>query len=155
MSTARHAAFTDFFDAQWSDVLGYVTSLCGDRLVAEELAQEALSRVFARWPLLRDPRPYCFRIATNLVRDHARRSMRETPEADLRRAARSLGLDPHLLDVVQRLPQRHAEVVLLHYYVDLPLLEVARVLRRPKGTVARQLSEARASLAMTLGGSDA
>ncbi len=150
-----HASFTQFFDEQWPDVLGYVTSLCGDRVLAEELSQEALTRVFVRWGLLREPRPYCFRIATNLVRDHAKRQRRETTAPDLRVVAQELGVDPHLLDVVQRLPKRQAEVVLLHYFVDLPLAEVAHIVRRPKGTVGRQLSEARAALAIALGGTSA
>jgi DNA-directed RNA polymerase specialized sigma24 family protein len=31
----------------------------------------------------------------------------------------------------------------LHYYADLPTAEVARLLRRPPGTIRRRLTEAR------------
>jgi RNA polymerase sigma-70 factor (ECF subfamily) len=41
--------------------------------------------------------------------------------------------------------------VLLHYWADLPVAEVARLVRRPQGTVKRRLHEARAQLAVTLG----
>jgi RNA polymerase sigma-70 factor, ECF subfamily len=144
--------FDAFFEDQWPDVLGYCCSLVGDRLLGEELAQEAFVRVYARFPVLREPRPYTFRVATNLARDSAARARREEPEAELRAVARHVGVDPHLLDVVHRLPRRLAEVVLLHYYADLPVDEVASVLRRPRGTVGRQLTEARAALAVALEG---
>jgi RNA polymerase sigma-70 factor (ECF subfamily) len=51
---------------------------------------------------------------------------------------------------VGRLPDRLRDVVLLHYYADLPVGEVATAVRRPPGTVKRQLSEARAVLAQDL-----
>ena len=62
-----------------------------------------------------------------------------------------VGSQHHLLDAVRRLPPRLSVVVLLHYYADLSVDEVARTLRRPAGSVKRQLSEARAVLAHTLG----
>lgn len=144
------AGFSAFYVAQWSDVLGYVYSLCSDRYLAEELTQEAMSRLYSRWPV-REARPYCFRIATNLARDHSAASRRTAP-AELTPVARDIGIDPDLLDAVRRLPPRQTEVVLLHYYADLPLRDIALTLRRPLGTVKRQLHEARASLALVLGG---
>jgi DNA-directed RNA polymerase specialized sigma24 family protein len=142
--------FSDFFNEQWSDVVGYCSSLVGDRLLGEELAQEAFTRLYVRFGVLREPRPYCFRIATNLVRDHAKRAGREQVTADVSPLGASLGVDPHLLDAVHRLPRRQTEVVLLHYFADLSVDEVAEVLRRPRGTVGRQLAEARAALSAAL-----
>ncbi len=51
---------------------------------------------------------------------------------------------------MERLPGHLRDVVLLHYYADLPVEEVARALRRPVGTVKRRLSDARGILAVTL-----
>ena len=53
-------------------------------------------------------------------------------------------------DVVRRLPDRVREPVVLHYYADLSVEAVAIALRRPVGTVKRQLSEARELLAQML-----
>lgn len=146
-----HTAFSAFFTQHWSDVAGYCASLIGDRGVAEDLTQEAFARVYARFPVLREPRAYCFRIVTNLARDHLKRSRREVSDADVVMAARSVGIDPHLLDAVHRLRPQLREVVLLHYFADLPIAEVADVLRRPPGTIGRQLHEARSELATALG----
>ena len=62
--------------------------------------------------------------------------------------------DPWLQDLVQRLPVRLREVVLLHYYADLPIEQVAAAVHRPVGTVKRRLHEARAALATAVTASE-
>ena len=52
---------------------------------------------------------------------------------------------------LRRLPQRHREVLVLHYVAELPLDEVARQLRLPLGTVKSRLNRARRALAEQLG----
>jgi RNA polymerase sigma-70 factor (ECF subfamily) len=117
-------AFARFYTEVFGDLAGYGWSLTGDAHVGDELAQEALTRVYARWAILRDPR---------LVDD------RTVPAPDAT-----------TLDAVRRLSAPLRDVVLLHYYADLPIHEVARVLRRPVGTVKRRLFDARAALAAAL-----
>lgn len=142
--------FDRFYADVYGPLAGYALSLVGDRVVAEDLAQEALVRLYARWGLVREARPYVFRTVTNLARDRWRRQQSErralpdllddaTPAADL-----------SVLDAVGRLPAGLRTVVLLHYYADLPLAEVARAVRRPVGTVKRRLHDARALLAASL-----
>lgn len=148
--------FGVFYGEQWSDVAGFCTALVGSATVGEDLAQEAFTRLCARWRLVSEPRPYIFRIAKNLAARHHRHAaiemlVDETPDM----ATSPAGVDPVLLQAVRSLPQRLAVVVLLHYYADLPLAEVASVLRRPLGSVKRQLNEARTALSETLGADNA
>jgi RNA polymerase sigma-70 factor (ECF subfamily) len=56
---------------------------------------------------------------------------------------------------VRTLPERLRDVVLLHYFADLTVEDVATAVNRPAGSVKRQLSEARAALATALATSDA
>lgn len=139
-------SFEDFFDAVWPDLVGFCSQATGDASLAEELSQEALTRVFVRYPLLREPRPYVFKVAANLVR----RSWRQRPVEETREAT-TTAPDVSTLDAVRRLPAPLREVVLLHYWADLPVADVARLVHRPQGTVKRRLHEARARLATTLG----
>jgi len=148
--------FGVFYAEQWSDVAGFCTALVGSVTVGEDLAQEAFTRLCARWRLVSEPRPYVFRIAKNLASRHHRQTAHEllvdeTPET----ATNPAGVDPLVLQAVRSLPQRLSVVVLLHYYADLPLAEVASVLRRPLGSVKRQLHEARTALSETLGADNA
>jgi RNA polymerase sigma-70 factor (ECF subfamily) len=146
-SRADDEAFTRFFTAEFGALAAYCTRLLPTG-PAEDAAQEALVRVWTHWRTVRDPRAYTFLVATNLARrqwrsdskervlnarfDDDERSRRERPDADA-----------NLRDLVNRLPVRLRTPTLLHYYADLPTAEVARLLRRPPGTIRRRLSEAR------------
>lgn len=149
--TALSADFSAFYRDTFGGLAGYAWSLTRDPHAADELAQEALTRVYARWGLLREPRPYAYRVVTNLARDRWRAEQRERRDwADAEQVLTTGPPDDSTLDAVRRLPTPLRDVVVLHYYADLPLAEIARVLRRPLGTVKRRLFEARAALANAL-----
>ena len=143
--------FDGFYAACWPDVAAYCTGLVRRPDVAADLAQEAFTRLYMRWWLVREPRPYVFRVAGNLARRHLKNATVEVGLEHVHEMAETRG-NPDLLDAVNRLPHRVRTVVLLHYYVDLPIHEVAAILGRPPGTVKRQLHEARALLGASLGG---
>jgi RNA polymerase sigma-70 factor (ECF subfamily) len=149
--TRVSADFAEFYRSTFGDLAGYGWSLTRDPHVGDELAQEALTRVYARWPFSRDARPYAYRIVTNLARDRWRAQQRERNALpDLVAQESVTAPDDTTLDAVRRLAAPLREVVLLHYYADLPVEEVARVVRRPAGTVKRRLFDARAALAVAL-----
>ncbi len=144
--------FAEFYEQNWPDLSSYCRSFYGLAYAADDVAQEAFTRVYARYPLLREPRPYLFRTARNLLTEAARARRRDA--ALLASVAPPPVLPPAdagVLDAVHRLPAPLRDVVLLHYYADLPVEEVARALRRPAGTVKRRLHEARQRLAADLG----
>lgn len=153
VTVSERESFQDLYLAEFKHLSGYCAMLVGDEQHGWEMAQEAFTRLFARWLKVRDPQAYVFLIATNLVRDHWRRRDRE------RSAMRSVRIvtptsappvDGWLRDVVERLPAQLRDVVLLHYYADLPIGQVAQVMRRPEGSVKRQLHEARQLLLAAL-----
>ena len=148
--TAVAEGFEELYVAHFGPLSGYVLSLVGDTGVAVDVAQEAFTRLLSRWRGVRDPRDWVFFVATNLARDHWRSTARDRTlmQASARVAVVAAGPhDPWLADLVARLPVGLREVVLLHYYADLPLEEVARLTHRPLGTVKRRLHEARRALA--------
>jgi RNA polymerase sigma-70 factor (ECF subfamily) len=153
-AATRVPSFEDFYTATFRDLSRYAWRLTRDDGLGDELAQEALTRVCARWPLMRDARPYAFRVVTNLARDHWRREVLDrAAQRELARPETTPGpdaADGAVLDAVRRLSPPLRDAVALHYYADLPVDEVARVLRRPVGTVKRRLFDARAQLAQTL-----
>jgi RNA polymerase sigma-70 factor (ECF subfamily) len=149
--TDARLEFADFFDEMWPDLVAFCRTLTGNPHAAEEMTQETLTRVYARYPLLREPRPYAYRIAANLVRrawKDAQRIEVVDPVALPDRA--SVGAAGETIDAVRRLPPRLRDVVLLHYYADQPVDVVAGLLHRPVGTVKRRLHEARRLLAVAL-----
>lgn len=153
--TSREEGFRDLYRAEYAGLAGYCTALTGDVQLARDITQEAFARLFARWVGVREPKAYVYYVATNLARRHWRRSKREREiydEIGHRPAADAPVHDPWLRDLVERLPERLREAVLLHYYADLPVTEVAVLTKRPVGTVKRRLHEARQLLAEALEG---
>jgi RNA polymerase sigma-70 factor (sigma-E family) len=126
--------------------------LCGDEAQADDLVQEALVRAFTR--PLRALRPgaaeaYVRAIMVNLFIDGARRRSRWSRVAPLLRPA---GMTPDpadqvsdrdaMLTALRSLSPRQRACVVLRYYEDLPVAEVAAVLGVGEGTVKRYLHEA-------------
>ena len=152
---ARAEEFRRLYAAEYPGVASYCWQLLRDRDLADEIAQEAFTRLLTKWVGVREPRHYVYRIATNLIRDAWSSKLRQRELASaLESAAASPGSAPPdlaaglaLRAAVQGLPVRLRPVVLMHYYADLPIAEVAAALGRPEGTVKRQLNEARALLA--------
>ncbi len=151
------AEFRACYDRYFTEIAAYGYRLTHDTELARDLAQEAFTRLFGRWIAVRHPRPYLYLVVTNLARDSWRTSARERQARES--LERDQGLHPavpatdlSVSDAVERLPAAQRDVVLLYYYGDLPVAEVARVVRRPEGTVKRLLAEARDRLAEALGG---
>jgi RNA polymerase sigma-70 factor (ECF subfamily) len=149
-------AAEELFNACYPRLAGWVRRLVDDDETAHEIASEAFTRLLARWSGLENPQSYLYMIATNLVRDHWRKSGRE------RRAIRTLTaaapLDPAYhpaqdVDVralIEALPPRLRSAFLLHYYGGFGVREVAAMLGRPEGTVKADLHHARARLKAAL-----
>ncbi len=134
--------------------------LCSNEAQADDLVQEALVRAFTR--PLRAPRlvaaeAYVRTIMVNLFIDGARRNSRWRRLAPLLRPA-DVAPDPAdevsdrdaMLTALRSLSPRQRACVVLRYYEDLPVAQVAAVLGVGEGTVKRYLSEAMSQVAVRL-----
>jgi RNA polymerase sigma-70 factor, ECF subfamily len=156
LRTVDRDAAEDLFNACYPRLAGWVRRLVDDDDTAHEIASEAFTRLLARWSGLDNPQSYLYMIATNLVRDHWRKSGRE------RRAIRSLtaaapadpachpAQDVDVRALIEALPARLRSAFLLHYYAGFGVREVAVMLGRPEGTVKADLYHARARLKAAL-----
>jgi RNA polymerase sigma-70 factor, ECF subfamily len=156
LRTVDRQAAEDLFNASYPRLAGWVRKLVDDDETAHEIASEAFTRLLARFSGLDNPQSYLYMIATNLVRDHWRKSGRE------RRAIRALSAaapadpayhpaqDVDVRALIQGLPDRLRTEFLLHYYGGFGVREVAAMLRMPEGTVKADLHHARARLKAAL-----
>lgn len=70
--------FDGLFRRLYPSLLRYLHRLTGDADVAEDIAQDAFIRLIRQSLPEEDVRPWLFTVATNLVRDRARKSERQT-----------------------------------------------------------------------------
>jgi RNA polymerase sigma-70 factor (sigma-E family) len=169
MDWGRHTALERDFDrfaAEVSDPLlrtGHL--MTGDASDAEDLVQETLLRVARRWKRVRvmdRPAAYARRVLVNLVLHDAGRRSRQRAElwpaggaaedAD-ESAARALREVDDLAEfrwALAQLPARQRAVLVLRYWADLPVAEVADMLGCSEGTVTSTASRAAARLAEIL-----
>lgn len=153
----EHARFVEhLFERYRRPLLRYVSGLLGWRADAEDVLQEAYTRLLGVQALDRTParaRAYLFKIATNLVRDRFRRPEPTTSEAALADAAADRSESPdgivdfeQGLDAVRRalleLKPRCREVFLLRTAEGLGYDEIAARLRTSKRTVEREMKHA-------------
>ncbi|HWW93955.1 MAG TPA: RNA polymerase sigma factor [Vicinamibacteria bacterium] len=130
---------------------------------AEEVAQEAFTRAYRRFSLLRDRerfRAWLARIAWRLALDRQRadrrRARRELaaavplPEPSVEEVAVRAEFEAHLWGAVQELPEKLRVVVILCAMEEHGVGEAARLLRLPEGTVKSRLHLARRALAEKL-----
>ena len=138
--------------ALWTEhygrIVGWCAALTGDVDMAHDVASEAFVRLLSRLRSVRRPVAFLYVVALNDVRDRWRRSARDARLVDRLGSTRPREptTDGWLGELVAELPDKLRDVVLLHYYADLTIDDVAAQLHRPVGTVKRQLAEGRARL---------
>jgi RNA polymerase sigma-70 factor, ECF subfamily len=150
-------AVEELFNACYPRLAGWVRRLVDDDETAREIASEAFTRLLSRWTGLDNPQSYLYMIATNLIRDHWRKTGRERNAIKVMTAAGSAdpayhpAQDVDVRALIQALPERLRSPFLLHYYGGFGLKEVAVMLGRPEGTIKADLFNARARLKAALG----
>ncbi|MGH2943511.1 MAG: RNA polymerase sigma factor, partial [Solirubrobacteraceae bacterium] len=138
-----------------------------ERISAEDVVQEALVRA---WQMseggvcIRSLEGWMNTAATNLARSHWRTLQAEDRTLERIATDRShvgwatLGhFSPvcfagPVRDAVRNLPRRQREVVVLHYYGDMALRDIAALLGLSEGAVKSALHDARGQLRRSLGG---
>ena len=146
---SRDAVARQLWDLHYAQLAGWCAALVGDRDAAHDIASEAFTRLLAKWVGVRDPRGFLYVTATNLARDRWRREQRDRrlyARLEMVTPTSAPASDPWLRDLVERLPDRMRAPVLLHYYADMSIADVATALHRPQGTIKRTLSDARSRL---------
>ncbi len=122
-------------------LVGMLGLYCGDRDVAEDLAQEALIRLCRDWRKVRKldaPERWLHRVAINLAHSHYRRKGIERRALSLLRSRPRLESQPdaHIetLALLGNLPHRQKAALVLHYYLDMTVPDVAEIMEIPEGT---------------------
>lgn len=154
---AASTLFHRYWLLAWRSAYGVI----GDQALAEDAAQGAVERAFGALDRFDESRPFgpwLKRIAVNLAIDHLRHSRRAALDDDFATfRAWTLGdaADEDMemwavAEAVAGLGMTKRMVIVLRYWLDLPLEEIAGMLGLPIGTVASRLNRAVAELRSAL-----
>jgi RNA polymerase sigma-70 factor (ECF subfamily) len=132
-----------------------------DSELARDAVQDSMVRAWRDLPGLRDPdrfQPWLHRLTVNACLDVARRRRRRSVEVELTPIVMpSVGdataefADRELIDdALRRLEPEFRAVIVLHYFLGMPLQDVAVSLRIPVGTVKSRLHRSLRSMRVTL-----
>ncbi len=130
----------------------FLTSLCADVALADDIAQEALVRAYVMSGRFSGNfKAWLFRIAYNCFIDNLRRVPPPALDMDspaVRHIAGGEETDAafrheDLKRALARIPEKERTAIVLHYFEDLPVKEVASVMGIQAGTVKYYLSVGR------------
>lgn len=145
-------SFADFFSDGYPRLVRAVLPATLDLGVAEEISQEAMTRIFARWSRVKQldsPIGYAYVVAINVNRRRSRRLWTPlardladpTPDPAWQVASRD-----QLLTALAALSQGERDALLLVSFLGLNAEEAGRALRIKPTSVRSRLHRARTSL---------
>jgi RNA polymerase sigma-70 factor (ECF subfamily) len=168
-AATRPATFADAVREHQDEVFGVALRMTGDRDAALDVTSATFLnalRAFHRYDSTRPIRHWLLRIATNESITYLRKRGRElrrrvdvehasaiadttaTPDAEsVAREDRA-----RIREAVSRLPELYRVVIVLRYFNELSVDEIAQVTGRPASTIGVQLLRGRALLRGALGG---
>ena len=157
MDRRQTRAFEQFAAESGAELLRIATLLSPDAHTAEDVYQETLQRLAARWSRVHNPKAFCRRVMHNILVDWSRAAARRPRELrlvesgeriDPRWADRhdSVELWPSLRAALDSLTVQQRTVLVLRYFDDRSEAEVASLLGISVGTVKSTSSRATARL---------
>ena len=153
----RSREFDDFCATEYPRLVGAVGLFCGDRHVAEEVAQEALLRAFLRWSAVSGmdyPSAWVQRVAFNLATSHFRRvamrRRRDPPVVLVEHHDPDSTSAMAVREALQALRPRARMAVVLRYYLDYSVAQTAATMNLRENTVKTLVRRGLAEMAPLL-----
>jgi RNA polymerase sigma-70 factor (sigma-E family) len=154
------ATVTELFRDHHLELVRLALVMVGDLATAEDVVQDAFERLHRGWRGLRQPASGLAYVRSSVLngcrsvhrraavaRKHAPR-LAEPGGPDLASAAENRG---ELVAALRGLPRRQREVLVLRYYADLDVAEIADTLRIAPSSVRAAVARGLAALARVLG----
>jgi RNA polymerase sigma factor (sigma-70 family) len=156
---AELPSFEGFFEAEYTHLCEALYLLTGDPFEAEEVAQEAMTRVLERWDRIRSmdsPTGYLYRTAMNLDRHRVRRiavrARRVFGSEPFQDHSSTVGDQQDVRRALAKISAREREALVLVDWLQMNAEEAGKVLGIKASSVRVRLHRGRASLREHLGG---
>ena len=160
MARRDDAEFTEFVRARSGALLRTAYLILGDHALAQDLVQEALTKVYVAWPRIQKREgveAYARVVVVNTAISWKRRKgwRGERPVDELPEQRTPVADEPDvrlaIWRTLQDLPARQRATLVLRFYEDLSTAETAQVMGCAEGTVKSQVSQGIERLRTVLG----
>jgi len=160
---AAVAAMTDLFREHHLELVRLALVMVGDLATAEDVVQDAFERLHRGWHGLRQPSSSLAYVRASVLNGcrsaHRRAAVARKHAPQLAEPAGRGGPDAAsaaddrgaLAGALRELPRRQREVLVLRYYLDLDVAEIAGTLRIAPSSVRAANTRGLAALARALG----
>jgi len=157
---------TELIEQYGDDVYRVAFAILKSKELAEDIFQETFLRVCRSYSSYRgesSEKTWIISIAVNLCRDYMRSAWKKrvvvtdefaaySSESHTENLIEKRSEREELMKAIMNLPDKFREVVILYYYQELSIEDIARALRIPQGTVKSRLFKARNLLYGMMGG---
>lgn len=149
--------FEQLYEQYADDVLRMAYFYLADKQKAEDVCQDVFVKLYTRGETIEEgkEKAWLLRVTVNCCRDLWRsawlkRVVLGAPSLEIMPAQED-GVEQReekaeLMRAVHKLPAVFREVILLYYYQDMGIAEIAQMLKLPEGTISSRLSRARKKL---------
>ena len=155
VSRELDASYAAFFRDEYAQVVRTVYLIHRDEARAEDVAQEAFIQLLANWSKVsgyEQPGAWVRRVAIRLALRGVRRDrLWAIVRERIGPPRQETGADLDLADAVTNLPGKQRAAIVLFYYEDRPVAEVASILGCSQATARVHLHRGRRRLAQILG----
>jgi RNA polymerase sigma-70 factor (ECF subfamily) len=151
-------SFDDAFAALFHHAYSVADRILGSQSDAEDVAIEALARAHLNWRRIAEqPYGWLTRVSANLAIDELRRRRRRPVPGTAEPVSNADSPEERidLQRILETLPRRQRQVLLMHYFDDMTHDAIAAGLQTTTGTVKQHHSRGLAALRRTLGSSRA
>ncbi len=146
------ASFDKVYQAHWAGLVRLGYALCGSLPLAEDIVHDAFLRLVPSLEQVRDPLAYLRKAVLNGVRDSYRHLRVERGHPSPPSLPTALPEVDETWGALQALPARYRDVLVLRYYSDLRVEDVAEVIGCPVGTAKSLIHRGLERLKERLGG---
>lgn len=147
---APYVSFDALYEVEYAPMIRLAAIMLGDREQAADVVHDSFAKVFERWERLDRPGGYLRTAVVNGCRDRRRRALIRGRTVLPRRVDAQLGADD-MLELLDQLPGKRRDALVLRFYLDLSEADIAEALGVRPGTVKSLVSRGLAQLAELLG----
>lgn len=149
----KKETFCKYIKRYETDMFRFAKSIVGNQVDGEDAMQESILKAYEKIDTLRSRRkfkPWIFQILANecykILRNQKKQEVTDPFQFPETKSVMIENEDGEILSYILKMPKQYQEVLILYYYDEFSVKEIADILDIPQGTVKSRLARGRKQL---------